>query len=194
MFTRQPLVHTLNPDFLRWRLWLGFLEPLKFHSRRSSLIKTPELRIPEIHGSITSWISPDSSHPETNNRIAKKAKFSNYFMKYSKISDSREIQQDIFCEHILVMNLEFPFFRHTHECFHVFGNSDGYEGDRFLPNSLTLAPLGSGLTPTIRFHENSRNSVKNFTLGTSEWTCVSLKTRNGCIEAVPRGYPLPSYK
>jgi hypothetical protein len=58
-----------KPGLLRWRLWLGFLEPPKFYSRRSSLIKTPELRIPEIRGSITSWIC----HLETNNRNANKS-------------------------------------------------------------------------------------------------------------------------
>jgi hypothetical protein len=110
-------------------------------------------------------------------------------MKYLKISDSGRILQDILHEHLLVMNLELPIIRHIHEHSHEFGNSNCSEGERFLPNSPTLVPRGSGLTLTIRFHENSRNSIKNVTLGTSEWTRVSLKTRNGHIKAVPRGYP-----
>jgi hypothetical protein len=59
-----------------------------------------------------------------------------------------------------------------------------FEGVRFLPNSPTLAPRGSGFTPMIQFHENSRILVKNVTLGTSEWTRVLRKTRNGHTEAV----------
>jgi hypothetical protein len=39
------------------------------------------------------------------------------------------------------------------------------------------------LTPTIQFHENLWISVKNVTLGTSEWTRVLRKPRNGRIEA-----------
>jgi hypothetical protein len=42
---------------------------------------------------------------------------------------------------------------------HAFMNSlesyhfRSFEGERFLPNSPTLAPRGSRLTPTVRFHE-----------------------------------------
>jgi hypothetical protein len=57
-------------------------------------------------------------------------------------------------------------------------------------NSPTLAPQGSGSTPTIRFHDNLRISVKNVTLGTSEGTRVTRKPRNGRIEARSRNYPL----
>jgi hypothetical protein len=38
--------------------------------------------------------------------------------------------------------------------FHEFRQTRRFEGDRFFLNSPTLAPRGSGLTPTIRFHEN----------------------------------------
>jgi hypothetical protein len=57
-------------------------------------------------------------------------------------------------------------------------------GCKFFPNSPTLAPRGSGLTPTIWFHENSWILVKNNTLVTSEWTLVLRISRNGHIEAV----------
>jgi hypothetical protein len=42
-------------------------------------------------------------------------------------------------------------------------------------NSPTLDPRGSGLTPTIRFHEYFGNLVKNVTLRTSEGTRVARK-------------------
>jgi hypothetical protein len=87
--------------------------------------------------------------------------------------------------------------------FQIFASSRlrGFAGSRFLkthftnfitpdvsrvtgfPQSPTLAPRGSGLTPTIRFHENLRISVKNVTLETSEWTRVIRKSRNGRIKA-----------
>jgi hypothetical protein len=73
---------------------------------------------------------------------------------------------------------------------HEFRQTRRFEGVRFFPNSPTLAPWGSGLTPTIRFHENSRIPVKNVTLGSSEWTRVLRIFRNGHIEAVSWNYPL----
>jgi hypothetical protein len=48
-----------------------------------------------------------------------------------------------------------------------------FRGWRVLLNSPTLAPRGSGLTPTIRLHESFGNLVKNVTLGTSEGTHVA---------------------
>jgi hypothetical protein len=44
--------------------------------------------------------------------------------------------------------------------FHEFRQTRCFEGDRFFLNSPTLAHRGSGLTPTIRFHENLWISVK----------------------------------
>jgi hypothetical protein len=58
-----------------------------------------------------------------------------------------------------------------------------FRGWRVFLNSPTLAPRGSGLTPTIRFHEHFGNLVKNVTLRTSEWTRVTQKPRNSLIEA-----------
>jgi hypothetical protein len=69
---------------------------------------------------------------------------------------------------------------------HVYTNSSdsrhlrSSEGERFLPNSPTLAPRGSGLTPFPR--TTLRISVKNVTLGTSECTNVPCETRNGHLE------------
>jgi hypothetical protein len=54
-----------------------------------------------------------------------------------------------------------------------------FQGWRVFLNSPTLASQGSGLTPTIRFHESFRNLVKNVTLGTSEGTHVARKPWNG---------------
>jgi hypothetical protein len=58
-----------------------------------------------------------------------------------------------------------------------------FRGWRVFLNSPTLAPRGSGLTPTIRFHEHFGNLVKHVTLGTSERTRVTRKPYNGLIEA-----------
>jgi hypothetical protein len=59
-----------------------------------------------------------------------------------------DIRQDFF------MNVSFS----QNRTFHPEGDSRiqlirCFEGVRFLPNSPTLAPRGSRLTPTIRFHE-----------------------------------------
>jgi hypothetical protein len=43
---------------------------------------------------------------------------------------------------------------HLENSFHEFRQTRCFEGDRFFLNSPTLAPRESGLTPTIRFHEN----------------------------------------
>jgi hypothetical protein len=55
----MPLVHTSNPDFWDYVFDLVFLWPLQLHSRKSSLIKNPELRflrLPEIRRFMTSSI------------------------------------------------------------------------------------------------------------------------------------------
>jgi hypothetical protein len=58
-----------------------------------------------------------------------------------------------------------------------------FRGWRVFLNSPTLAPRGSGLTPTIRFHKYFGNLEKNVTLGTSEGTHVTREPYNGLIEA-----------
>jgi hypothetical protein len=74
---------------------------------------------------------------------------------------------------------------------HEFRQTRRFEGDGFFLNSPTLAPRGSGLTPTIRFHEKLWSSVENVTLKTSEWTHVLRKSRNGRIEASSWNCPPP---
>jgi hypothetical protein len=64
-----------------------------------------------------------------------------------------------------------------------------FRGWQVFLNSPTLAPRGSGLTPTIRFHEN-QNFGKNVTLRTSEGTRVTRKPHNGLIEASAELPPL----
>jgi hypothetical protein len=49
---------------------------------------------------------------------------------------------------------------HPENLFHEFRQTRRFEGGRFFLNSPTLAPWGSGLTPTIRLHENFQILVK----------------------------------
>jgi threonyl-tRNA synthetase len=79
---------------------------------------------------------------------------------------------------------------HPENSFHEFRQTRRFEGNSFFLNCPTLAPRGSGLTATIRFHENHWISVKNVTLWTSEWTRVLRKPRNGRIEAGSWNCPL----
>jgi hypothetical protein len=80
------------------------------------------------------------------------------------------------------------------ECFapekHILRTSlnSTFRGWQIFLNNPNLAPRGSGLTPTIRFHEN-QNFSKNVTLGTSEGTRVTRKSRNCRLEARSRNYP-----
>jgi hypothetical protein len=69
-----------------------------------------------------------------------------------------------------------------------------FRGWRVFLNSPTLAPRGSGLTLTIRFHEYFGISVKNVTLGTSEGTRVTREPYNGLIEAGFAELPPHPYK
>jgi hypothetical protein len=78
-------------------------------------------------------------------------------------------------------------------CITNFINFDASRVTGFM-NSPTLAPRGSGLTPTIRFHEHFRTSVKNVTLGTSEGTRITRKPCNGQIEARSQNYLPRPYK
>jgi hypothetical protein len=83
----------------------------------------------------------------------------------------------------------FAVFNHLENLFRETCQTRHFEGDRFFLNSPTLASRGSGLTPTIRFHEKLWNSVKNVTLGTSEWTRVLQKSRNRQIEVSSWNWP-----
>jgi hypothetical protein len=76
-----------------------------------------------------------------------------------------------------------------HEPFSWISANPAFRGCKVFPNSLTLAPRGSGLTPTIWFHENFWILVKNVTLGTSELTLVIWISRNGHTEAVSWNCP-----
>jgi hypothetical protein len=96
-----------------------------------------------------------------------KAKFGHYFHTCSKTRETFKIHQDFF--------MITPFHK-TEPYFHYWLANlvswiltiRRFEGVSVLPNSPTLAPRGSGLTPTIRFHKTFQILVKNVTLGTSE--------------------------
>jgi hypothetical protein len=64
-FTRLPLVHTPNPDFLRWCLWLGFpliresSHPGNFHTSwlpNSNFSKFPNFADFRFRGFAGSWL------------------------------------------------------------------------------------------------------------------------------------------
>jgi hypothetical protein len=77
-----------------------------------------------------------------------------------------------------------------HELISRISATPTFRGYKVFSNSPTLAPRGSGFTPTIRFHENSWILIKNVALGMSEWTRVLQISRNGHIETVFLKLPL----
>jgi hypothetical protein len=116
--------------------WLPRISEVSFtkiyHSSR-----LPNRGFPKFAGS---WLLEFHQIPvilKQTTKLRTKAKFGNYFVKCQNVSNSRRIQQDVFYEHLLATNLEFPIFKHTHEHFHELGNSDCFECERFLPNAPT---------------------------------------------------------
>jgi hypothetical protein len=174
IFTSLPLVHTLNPDFLKLRLWLGFPQiPESFiHNSRISGVWTNDFASSWFQSFAGSWfqifagswfqIIADSRLEDfaglwfrifTDSRLEGFAgswlQSFTYSITLQRTADSREIASFSCYFRILFENL-----------FHEIQQTHCFEGVRFFLNSPTLAPWGSGLTPTIRFHENFRILVK----------------------------------
>jgi hypothetical protein len=181
-FTSLPLVHTLNPDFLRRHLWLCFLLAREF--RCSQNLRAPWLpnltfeRFPNFPVFRSSWLRrfeiPDHrvfATPRLRGfKIPDHRVFATSRLRRFKIPDHREC----FAPKKLISRTSL---------------NSTFRGWRVFLNPPTLAPRGSGLTPTIRFHENLRISVKNVTPRTSEGTRVSRKSHNGWLEARSRNSP-----
>jgi hypothetical protein len=79
---KPALVYTSNPDF--WDDVFDLTSPkfLKLYYRWSSSIEIPESRfsqILELRKFPVSWISPDSSRPETDSKLANRNPFDHYF-------------------------------------------------------------------------------------------------------------------
>jgi hypothetical protein len=206
-FTSLPLVHTLNPDFLRRHLWLCFL--LVCESPRSGNLHVP-------------WLSNSSSIilPNfTDSRSSRLCRFmgSSLWLRVFTNSRPRSFAGPRF-QAIARTRLrgfessglqttahshlrDFASFRlQIHaislslKTYSRISWTSTFRGWQVFLNSPTLAPRGSGLTLMIRFHEHFRISVKNVTLKMSEGTRVIRKPRNGRIEAHSQNYPSSPYK
>jgi hypothetical protein len=171
-FTSLQLVHTLNPDLLGWQLWLCFslIREFPVQDFRSSWLCRFEIldfrmfMIPMIHRfkipENRMFVTPRLRGP----KIPENRLFVTLRLRRPKIPENR---------------MSLAPEKHISR---TFLNSTFWAWQVFL-NSPTIAPQGSGLTPTIRFHEHFGNLVKNVTLGTSEGTRVTRKPYNGLIEA-----------
>jgi hypothetical protein len=147
-----------EPGLLRWRLWLGSsltFEALfmKIIAHRDSRTETPPYsrtsRVPDLLSFArfqSSWNRQQICEPNPI-RLLSSHNIRNF-------RESYEIHQGVF----MIVSLSW------NRTFHPEANSWVYsrirqirrfEGERFFPNSPTLAPRGSGLTPTIRFHEKN---------------------------------------
>jgi hypothetical protein len=178
IFTNLPLVHTLNPDFLGQQLWLCFSPGSWMSSRETpelGLQQFPELAFasPLVRACPRAWLpnsAPDSSrfrasacswlHFFTEPRFPNRCTFANSRLHRFQASENREFPAPKKHASRTLLNSTF-------------------RGWRVFLNSPTLAPRGSGLTPTIRFHESFGNLVKNVTLRTSEGTRVAREIKDG---------------
>jgi hypothetical protein len=84
---------------------------------------------------------------------------------------------------------------HPKNSFHEFRQTRRFEGNSFFLNCPTLAPRGSGLTATIRFHENHWISVKkrhplNVGVDTRPPETSQRSNRGGFLKLPPRPYKL----
>jgi hypothetical protein len=159
-FTGSPLVHTSNPDFQRWCLWLRL--PLTYETSFTSelrLLKPPKVRkimtsrIRQILVARSSQVhdflnSPDSSRPEIGKRpviLMPIRQFISCLVSGSvKLTVAKHLQERFpTTKDLVTHSRRYSRIRQLWR----------FEGERFLPNSPTLAPRGRGLTPTIHFHE-----------------------------------------
>jgi hypothetical protein len=147
IFTSLPPVHTQNPDFLGRQLWLCFfasswISPCRtseLDSRQipeSAALRGLRLRQLEVPGFCV-FVTPRL--PRT--KIPEIRMFANLKLRRSLIPENRE------------------FLVPEKHISRTLSNST-FLGWRVFLNSPTLAPRGSGLTPTIRFHEYFGNFVK----------------------------------
>jgi hypothetical protein len=156
IFTSLPLVHTLNPDF-----WSDVFDLASSRTPKLLFMKTTALydsRIKTSPDSRTSQI-PDSQNfasfqPSWNRQqIREQEQYSAItFTYYQKVSMMYEIHPDLFMNVAFSRNRTF-FSEDDLRIYPQIWQIRHFEGVRFLPNSPTLAPWVSGLTPTIRFHE-----------------------------------------
>jgi hypothetical protein len=210
IFTSLPLVHTSNPDFWDnvfdldscWFLNLLYVDIFTHHNLR--IWTSLDSRISQVHDSRSSRVHDSGSSPVHDSRSSQIRDFRALHVhdsrspqihdfKASQVHDPRASQVSTTLKWKADSHEEARFGCHfctlLENLSHEFRQTRRFEGVRFCLNSPTLAPRGSGLTPTIRFRENFWILVKKVTLRTSEWTRVSWKTRKGHIEEVFLNYP-----
>jgi hypothetical protein len=180
-FTSLPLVHTSNLDFWGnvfdlascWFLNLLYTGIFTYHNLR-------------IWTSLDSWTSQVRDSRSSRVRDFRSSQIRDFGssqtrdFKTSQVHDSRPSQIHDFKTSQVSTTLKWtvdPREEARLGC-HVrsflenlsreFRQTRRFVGVSFFLNSPTLAPRGSGLTPTIRFRENFWILVKNVTLGTSE--------------------------
>jgi hypothetical protein len=175
-FTSLPLVHTPNLDFLRRRLWLGFL--LIRESPHSGNLHTP--RLPKSNFSRF----PNSANSRFHGFAGPKLQI----FSGSRLRSFAGSRFQIFASSRLrgFAGSRFQIFASSRlrgfagSRFQIFASSrlQSFAGSTFLKTYFTnfvklnvsrvigfpkfpnTSPRGSGLTPTIRFHENHRISEK----------------------------------
>jgi hypothetical protein len=164
-FTSLPLVHTSNPDFwgnvfdlascwfpnllytgifthCNLRIWTSL------YSRTSQVRDSRSSRVRDSRSSQVRDFKASQVHDSRPSRIRN--------FKTSQVSTTLKWTTDS-CEEA---RLGCHFHSLLEDLSREFRQTRRFESVRFFLNSPTLAPRGSGLTPTIRFRENFRILVK----------------------------------
>jgi hypothetical protein len=170
--------HT-KPWLLRRCLWLGFQLIREFlysgnpHAPRppnSNFSRFPNFIYSRFHGFAGSWLRVFAGSWLQGLRgfkIPELHRFATSELRKFKVPDLHRFATSELCRfkipdlHKFVTSELRRFkipdlhrFNLPKNLFHEFRQTRQFEGDRFFLNSPTLAPRGSGLTLTIRFHEN----------------------------------------
>jgi hypothetical protein len=171
-FTRLPLVHTPNPDFLRWRLWLCF--SLIRESPHSGNLRAPRLpnsipnRFPnsadsQFHGFAGSWL-----RVFTSSQLRSLAGSRFQIFASSRLRSFAGLRFQIFASSRL-RSFKIPDLRRfeiPENSFHEFHTTRRFEGDRFswimhfAPSTCMILTMSSS-RPRWRF---SVHKVRCFTL------------------------------
>jgi hypothetical protein len=202
IFTSLPLVHKLNPDFLRWHLWLCFLlvreSPrsgnlhISWLSNSSSII-LPNFIIPEVCGSAGSrlWVF-------TNSRLRGFESSGFQTIVRSRLRDVVSFRFQIFASSRLwdFVSFRFQIFAGSLLLKTYITNFINLDVSRVtcFPKFPNTSPSGKRVDSDDPIPQTFQNFSKNVTLGTSEGTHVirknSQRSNRGAFAEIPPLAPI----
>jgi hypothetical protein len=153
-FTNLPLVHTANPNFLRWRLWLGLL--LIRESPHSESLRTPRLPNSNFGRLPISWLCRSMTSGDSQVRDSRSSQVQDSWALRAQDSRSSQVQ-DSWASQVpgftspqvryfgvsQVQDSRFRRFEIPENSFHEFHKTRRFESDRFswIPQHLAFLVL-----------------------------------------------------